>query len=216
MISTFHYISLPSVGSIPSAPGDNNSEKNILRAKTGGKECGQLLPAGQWKPLTCVLLCELCFARDTPTSWTGFRKSRYYKWKLQTGSLWFWSCVLNGMSFKKKMQFLHLLFYLVGWGWAWGHMPWCVCVEIFLPSGSWGLDSVHQLGSKHLFLSHIVGLGWALHCGGLAILGDALTITPYLLPLKGPLITLGHLSEMLPSFWVTLMFFPQPLLPQRP
>ena len=42
-----------------------------------------------------------------------------------------------------------------------------------------------RLGGKLLFLSCVVGLGWALHCGGLAVLGDALSIAPYLLLLKG-------------------------------
>ena len=47
---------------------------------------------GQWKPLACteltyVLLSELRLTRDMPTSWTGLRKSPFYKWKLQTGSL---------------------------------------------------------------------------------------------------------------------------------
>lgn len=75
----------------------------------------------------------------------------------------------------------------------------------------WILVSHFRLSSSGLVVSTFIepycwpGISSALWWLGSS--GGIVSTTSYLPPVRKLLITLGHLSEMLPSFWGSLIFF---------
>lgn len=137
--------------------------------------------------------------------WDRAHKEPVLQMETPDRKLWLWFCVLNGMSLKKKdisFTFIYLGVCVGG-----GHGVTChgIHVEIVLPCGSWGSNSVHQTWWQALFpeLHCWPGMSsslWWLSCfGWCSVYHPLSTATKEAINHTWPF-------EKLPAFWGSLIF----------